>query len=416
MSTKLTQSPSVTQGEINQVIFSLAWPSVVSQVLFQIPSIYDAFWLGKIGPEAQAAAGLAMAIRITMISLLMALSAATGAVVARFLGAGDQEKADAATFNGVVMMVLTSGALGIFGLLFTSPLMKLAGASPDVLPLAVRYSRILFAGLIAMELVPSMGGVFTAAGVPKLRLSMMSCTVGTILIAEPFLMKWWGLEGTVAALVLAHTTGMFWGFSKLIQGHYAVRINLHKMILDKEMMWRILKIASPAVVQRGFPNLAMVILIRLISGFGAQTLAAWMIVRTLSTFALLVAQGISGISGAMVGQNLGAKKPERAKMAVRVISRAVLFISSAILIILAVFAPGILNLFSNDPMTLNTAVSILRVLVVGYIAQALSWVYDSALVGAGDTVSPMLVYSFMWALQLPLAFLLSKGLNYGTMG
>lgn len=411
-----SQPDTIISGNLKPVITRLAVPSIISQVLFLFPTIYDAFWLGRIGPEAQSAAGLATAIRIAMISVLMALSGGTGAVVTRFLGAKDQKRADAATLHGVLLMIFSSGTLGIIGILFTGNLMKLAGADTEMLPYAIRYGRILFGGLIAMELVPSLGGVFTTAGVPSMRLSMMAWVVGVLVIAQPLFISWWGLEGAVLALVSAHAAGMFWGLWKLIQGNYAVRITLKDFHLDPSMAWRILRVTGPAILQRGVPNFGMVILMRFIASFGSQTLAAWVIVQRLSSFSLLLAQGISSLSGAMVGQNLGARQPERAKHAVRVITRMVLWISAGILALFAVCAPQLMRIFSNDAPTIQIGVNILRIIAIGYLGQAVSWVFDSALVGAGDTVSPMLIYGGMWSLQLLLAYTLSHILNYGTIG
>ena len=407
---------TITQGKLNPVILRLAWPSVLSQILFLFPSLYDAFWLGKLGPSAQSAAGLATAVRITMISVLMALSGATGSVVTRYLGAKEQKNADSATAHGVLLMILSSGTLGIIGLIFNRTLMELAGADAEVLPLAIRYGRILFAGLIAMELVPSMGGVFTTAGVPQIRLSMMLWTVSTMIIAQPLLIQWLDLEGAILALVISHAVGMLWGFYKLLQAKYVVRINLKEFKFDPHMIWRILRITGPAILQRGFPNLAMVILMRLIAAYGAQTLAAWVIIRRISSFAFLIGMGISGLAGAMVGQNLGAHQPERARKAVGTITRMVLVVTVTILIFLGIFAPTILKLFSDDSETIAIGVTIIRLLAVGFAGQTVGWVFDSALVGAGDTVSPMVIYAVMWSIQLLLAYTLSVTLHLGIQG
>ena len=153
----------ITTGSLTRNIFHLAWPTAISQVLFMLPNLYDALWLGRLGREAQAAAGLATSVRITMISALMGLSLAGGAVVARHLGAGDQARANLAVLQAVVLMVVASGSLGIVGLIFVRPMLQLAGADPQTLPLGVRYARVIFAGLIAMELTPSLGGMMTGA-------------------------------------------------------------------------------------------------------------------------------------------------------------------------------------------------------------------------------------------------------------
>ena len=125
---------------------------------------------------------------------------------------------------------------------------------------------------------------------------MMLWTVGTMVIAEPLLIRWFGLEGAILAMVIAHFVGMLWGFYKLIQAKYVVRINFSEFKFDLTMVWRILRITGPAILQRGFPNIAMVILMRLIAGYGAQTLAAWVIIRRLSSFAFLIGMGISKMS------------------------------------------------------------------------------------------------------------------------
>ncbi len=416
MSQNKLQVNTITEGNLLPVISRLAWPSVFSQVLFLFPTLYDAIWLGTLGPEAQSAAGLATAVRITMISVLMALSGATGSVVSRYLGANDREKADAATFNGILLMILASGTLGLIGLSLNRTLMELAGADEIVLPMAVRYARILFSGLIAMELVPSMGGVFTASGVPQLRLSMMFWTVGTMAIAEPLLVGWLGLEGAVLALVGAHTVGMLWGLGKLVQGKYLIRINIRQLNINPGVMGKILRITGPAIVQRGFPNLGMVILMRLIAFYGAPTLAAWVIIRNIFSFALLIGQGISGLSGAMVGQNLGAQQPERAKLAVQTLTRIVFSITAVVLTITVIFAPQIISIFSSDTQTRAISVLMIRIMAIGYLGQTISWIFDSALVGAGDTITPMLIYASVWTGQLLLAYFLSVTVNYGTIG
>ena len=173
----------ITQGSLAHNIWYLAGPILLSQLLFTVPDLYDAIWLGRLGSGAQAAAGLAMSVRFTMISVLMALSGGSGAVVARYVGAKDQVNANLAVLQAVVMMALSSGVLGVVGIVFAEPLMRLAGADAEVLPLAVRYARILFAGLIAMEMVPSVSGMLNAAGAPGVGLTMRLWGTATMVVA-----------------------------------------------------------------------------------------------------------------------------------------------------------------------------------------------------------------------------------------
>ncbi|MBN1934374.1 MAG: MATE family efflux transporter [Anaerolineae bacterium] len=407
----------VTRGSLAHNIWYLAWPILLSQLLFMVPDLYDGIWLGRLGSGAQAAAGLASSTRFTMISVLMALSGGSGAVVARYVGAKDMDRANLAVLQAIILMLVSSGSLGIIGVVFAEPLMRLAGADADVLPLAVRYARILFAGLIAMEMVPSVSGMLNAAGAPGVGLTMRLWGMVTILIAEPLLVKWIGLEGAALALVGSNVVSMLLGLGVLLGGQAPVRIDVHNLRLDFQMMKRILRIALPAVVQRGTPNLANSLLTRLISSYGATTLAAWTIVQRIARFVQTPSMGFASVAPAMVGQNLGASQPQRAERAVSLIARMVIGMMIIVLGGTVLLAPQVMALFSDDAGSISVGVQIIRILSLGYLALALNSVFDAAQGGAGDTTSPMIINMVaLWLLQIPLAYLLPRIFGLGVNG
>jgi len=407
----------LTQGSLVRNILRLSWPIIASQALFMLPGVYDAVWLGRLGREAQAAAGLAMSVRITMVSVLMALSLGSGAMVSRYVGAKDQEKANLAALQAVILMIAASGGLGIAGLIFARPLLMLAGADATTLPLALRYARIIFAGLIALEMVPSVGFMINAAGAPQVMLGMTLFSTGTLLVAEPLLVNWMGLEGAALALVGSNGIGMLWGLGHLVSGRATVRLDLRRLRLDLAMMGRIVRVALPAVLQRGTPNLAMSLLTRLVSAYGAPTLAAWVITRRLFEFALIPSMGLARAAPAMVGQNLGAAQPGRAARSVGLIARAAALVGGGILGLLVLFAPQAMALFSRDPETNSVGVHVIRTFSVGYLGLALNYVFDVAQSGAGDTLSPMVINMIaLWLIQVPLAYLLSRFAGLGADG
>ena len=413
----LNHQRDISQGSLARNIWGLAWPITVSQALFLLPGVYDALWLGQLGPGAQAAAELTMSVRFVMISVLMALSLASGAVVARYVGAKDQDGANLAVLQAVILMVTAAGSLGLAGLAFARPLLTLAGADATTLPLALRYARIIFAGLIAMEMVPSLGFTINAAGAPSVMLRMTLLSTGTLLVAEPLLVRWMGLEGAALALIGSNGLGMLWGLAVLIAGRAPVRLDLHNLRLDLPMMGRILRVALPAVVQRGTPNLTMSFLTRLISSYGAPMLAAWMIARRTFAFVLIPSVGVSGATPAMVGQNLGAAQPERAARSVSLIARAALLVGGCVLGLLAFFAPQIVTLFSRDAETIAASTHVIRFLSIGQFCFVLSCVLDAAQSGAGDTLSPMIINLIaLWLIQVPLAYLLSQPVGLGVDG
>lgn len=412
-----------TSGSMRRNLWDLSWPMTFSMLLFAFPSLLDGIWLGRLGFDSLAAAGLAMSLRIAMISPLMALSMAGGAVVSRYVGARDQENADKATLHVVILMVVASGILGMVGLIFKERLLYLVGARGQVLPLAIRYVRIVFIGLISMEMVPSLGGVFNAAGNPKIPLKINLIVASIILISEPFLIlgaggfSGIGIAGASLALVVANTCGTLYAFYILFTGQAAVRINIHRLSLDRLMFWRIIRIALPALVHRGTPNFATIVLMRFISTYGAVSLAAYSVFRRVINLTLIPCTALARAAGTMVGQNLGAGKPQRSERAAYIITGISMAIASFLVLFLAIFARFVMGLFSEDPEMIRIGTTLIRIIGIGQIFFMANMAMEMGLVGAADTISPMMINIVaLWLIQLPLAYLLSRVMGLGVTG
>jgi len=395
----------------------------LSMLLLTLPNALDGVWLGRLGSEALAAAGLAMGLRITMISPLMALSMAGGAVVARYVGARDQHNADRATLHVTLLMVISSGTMGIVGLAFKRHLLYLVGARDEVLPLAVRYVRIIFIGLIAMEMVPSLGGVFNAAGNPKVPPRVNFIVACSILVLEPFLVlgvgafPGFGIAGASLALVVANTFGTLYAFYVLLTGRATARINVHDLRLDRSMIRRIGRIALPALVHRGTPNLAQTIRLRLISAYGAVPLAAYSIVMRVVGLVLMPCTALANATGVMVGQNLGAGKPQRSERAAYIAAGAIAVIATLLILVISLSASHILKIFNRETEVIKAGPNLMRILGIGHIFFTLNLAMEMGLTGAADTVSPMVIsIIILWLVQLPLIYLLSRVMGLGTTG
>jgi putative MATE family efflux protein len=408
----------ITQGRLCDNIWQLSWPLIISQGLQFFPSLYDAYWLGQLGPYALAAAGLAISLRMTFISVLMALSAASGAVISRYVGAREQDQADLAAAQAVILFVLASGTLGCLGFAFARPLLSLVGAHGELLEPTVAYARVIFAGLIAMEMVPSLGFMLSSAGSPQLSLQMNLLSLTSFLALEPLLI-WvgWDVAGAALALVLSNVLGMLYGLYLLATGQAPVRVFPRHLWPHWPMMWRILRIALPGVIQRGMPNLANTILMRFVAMYGPSPLAAFNLFNRVTMLALIPCSGLSGAVPPMVGQNLGAGKPHRAARAVNMIAIAASLISIAIMGPLAFWAGPVLRAFTQDPATIAAGVHAMRALAPSRPFLVLGMVMDGGLTGAGDTLSPMVVnIVVLWLVQLPLVWLLSSPWGWGVDG
>ncbi len=408
----------ITHGRLRDNIWQLSWPLMISQGLSFFPGLYDAYWLGRLGSSALAAAALAMSLRFTMISVLMALSGASGAVVARYVGARDGERANQAVTQAVLLFVIAAGSLGIIGLLFTEPLLILVGAGGDLLAPTTAYARAIFVGLIPIEMVPSVGNMLNCAGNPQLSLQMNLLTLFSFLLLEPLLI-WLGLGigGAGLALALANTIGTLYGFYLLASGRAAVRFELRYLRPDWPMIGRILRIAVPGIAQRGLPNLANTILMRLMATYGVAPLAAFSLFGRAAMLLLIPAGGLSGAMPAMVGQNLGAGQPRRAARAATAIATMATGIAALLLGLLVLWAEPALRLFTGDPQTIAVGVAAMGVLALYRVLMTLGMALDGALTGAGDTVSPMVVNIIaLWLVQLPVAWFLAMYLGWQADG
>lgn len=167
---------------------------------------------------------------------------------------------------------------------------------------------------------------------------------------------------------------MLWGLGVLVTGRADVHLDLRNLRLDFAMMGRILRITLPAVIQRGTPNLAMAYFIRLVSSYGAPTLAAWVVAKRIADFVLIPSMGLSHTAPAMVGQNLGAAQPERAVRSVSLIARSVALVAGCTFGLLALLAPQVMAPFSHDTETISIGAHVIRMLSVGSLGLALNFI------------------------------------------
>jgi putative MATE family efflux protein len=408
----------ITHGRLRDNIWQLSWPLMISQGLSFFPGLYDAYWLARLGSYALAAATIAITLRITLISVLMALSGASAAVISRFVGAEEHELANRAATQSVLLFVVAAGGLGIFGFIFIEPLLRLAGASGDLLAPTVAYGRVIFAGLIAMEMVPSMGNMLSSSGNPQLSLQMNLLTLFSFLAFEPlFIGLGWDVTGAALALVLANTAGMLYGLFLLSSGRAAVRTEWRYARPDWDMIRRILRIAIPGIAQKGIPNLANTILLRFMAGYGAAPVAVFSLFGRISSLLLIPASGLSSAAPAMVGQNLGARRPSRAARAVDLIAVGAVAIAALLLGLLALFAGPVFGAFTQETTTIAAGVQVIWVLVLYRVLMVLGTVMDGGLTGAGDTVSPMIVnFVALFVVMLPAVWVLSTVAGWGVSG
>ncbi len=413
----------LTTGSLGRLLAVLSWPGTAESLLFNMTGLSHAFWLGQLYSNALSAVVLGTTLRIVLISPMMGLSAGGMAVVARHIGAKEQDPADRAVMQTFLLVVLFCLPLTILGLTMGGTFLRWMGASGQVLADAQAFLTIVFSGLLFMELLPTMNGVIKGAGHPEYTLRISAIQIIAQLALEPLLvfgvgpLPAMGVRGSALAAVLASTMGVAMQMVTLLRGSAGVRLRWEHVRPDLVMLRRIMRIAVPTSAQRFSPNMAEALLLRLVSSFGDEVLGAYSLITRLIGVLRAVAMGIGTAAATMVGQNLGAGKPARSERAALLGAASAMVLSLALFGVLSILARPILGTLEKSEAVLGVAVSITYYLILSGSGQAWLTVMSGVLASAGDAVAAMSVnIGALWLVQLPLGWALAHPLGMGPTG
>ncbi|MFC2039129.1 MATE family efflux transporter [Chloroflexota bacterium] len=412
-----------TKGNIFYNLISLSWPIIVGNSLNLLGPVIDMVWVAKLGAAAIAGVGVAGMAVMTITSARMGFAMGTRAMVARFIGAGDFDGANhvaqqAMVISGTYVVIVAS--IGIF---FAEPIMVLMGLEPEVVVQGAAYMRVLFIGSIVMSFRIMAEGVMQASGdtVSPMRIVVFFRIFHAILC--PFLVfGWWifpemGVVGAATTNVISQGLGAIIGFWVLFTGRSRLKLSMSNFRLDFAMIWRIVKIGVPGSIMAMERSFGDLILIRFMAPFGTLAVAGHTLIQRMEAVLRMPSMGMGHGSGVLVGQNLGAGKPDRAEksgwMAVGLAWAFAIIITAVILL----WAENVVRLFNSEPEIVALASSFLRIAAAGYFFMGLYFVMQNSISGAGDTMPPMLITLLnFWLVQIPLAWLLPNITSLGVYG
>ena len=413
----------LTAGPIGQLIFRLALPGTVETAIFSISGLFHAYWMGKIGGAALAAVAMGTTLRIVLISPMMGLSMGGMAVVARYIGAGETRRADRALAQAILLVVIIVIPLAILGLIMMRTFLGWMGSEGEVLTGAMAYLRIIFGGLLFMEMLPSMNGVIRGAGHPEYTLRTNLVNIGVLALVEPVLVLGLGpfpaigVRGAGWASVLGSFCGVVAQATVLWSGRAGLRPRLRDFRPDVSLMRSILRVALPTSAQRLSPNLGSALMMRLVSAQGTEALTAYSVASRVFGMLQGPTMGIRTAAATMVGQNLGAKLPERSERSAWIAARAAAVAGLILFAAVNLVPATVIGLFSREPGVAGIGTVYLRYALLSGTFAAWSQVMGSALSGAADAITPMLANTgALWFVQLPVSWLLATRLGLGPPG
>ena len=415
---------NLTEGSVRKNLWTLSWPQMVEGALNSLDQTADLFWVGHaVGFRAIGGLGVAQSYSRLIMTGRMGLDMGMQAMISRAVGAGRIDLANHVALQGFTLTAIFAIILVFIGLFLADSLLHIVGVSDAVVAEVSLYLRIQFVGAAAMNFRMSTGSALQASGdsMTPMKATMLSRVVHLVL--SPFLIFGWlgvpemGIAGAAVASVVAHSLGMIWNLYALFTGSSRLHLTLQGYRLDFPLMLRMVKIGGPASVAMMERVFAQLILIRLVTPFGDTALAAFTITRHLEHFTSLGSMGLGRASGVLVGQNLGAGRPERAKSTVRWAAAYVTAIRGVVAIFLFAFPAVFIAVFNNDPEFVEVGAIWLRIQAIGGLAMGTSMVYQQSFSVAGDTMAPMVVNLVVeWILEIPAAYALSQWTVLGQYG
>lgn len=414
----------LTEGSLPRGILRLAIPMLVSALLQNAQSLIDLYWIGRLGADSVAALAIGGTVLMMLFPLVMGMAVGTVAIVSRRIGEGDERGTSYAAGQALSVAMGLGLIAGVAGWLFAGKFPLLLGADPAVALLAAEYLEILFLGSFTV-FVLFVGGhsIFQAAGNTVIPMVLMIAANGINLVLDPILIfglygaPALGIRGAAIATVMSQALAAGGALVLLRRGTGGIRLHPRHMLPRPAIALNILRIGLPGTGQMLARSLMALVLMRIVATAGTAAIAAFGAGHRLQMLILMPAFVLGNAAATMVGQNLGAGRPDRAARGAWIAA----WMDVALMVLfggaLAVFAPALMGIFTVDPAVITIGADFLRITCGFYVFVAPSIVLGRALQGAGDTLSPMiLTLVALWGIQVPLAIILSRVIEPSTHG
>ena len=396
---------------------------VLEMMMESVFVVADVFFVGRLGPDAVATVGITESLMTVMYALAIGLSIGAAATVARRVGEKDPDSAGRSAVQSVLMGLGVAAIFGTIGTLYGPQLLALMGASDDVLRTGSTFARVMLGGSGTVVMLFLINAVFRGAGDAAIAMrvlwfaNVINIILGPCLIFGIGPFPELGVTGAAVGTTIGRGSGVVYQLIHLSRGNGRLRIRRSHLKFDLEVMRSIVRISGTATFQNFVGTASWMGLVRILTGFGSAAVAGNTIGIRIILFALLPSFGVSNAAATLVGQNLGAKKPDRAEAAAWKAGMYNTICLGTVGAIFLLFAPQIVSLFTMDPEVALYGVRCLRIVSAGFLFYGYAMVLTASFNGAGDTRTPTLINLVcLWMWEIPLAWALAHPFGFGPTG
>jgi putative MATE family efflux protein len=412
-----------TEGKLSRAILLLSIPAVLEMVMESVFVIVDIFFVSKLGADAVATVGLTESMLTIVYAIAIGLGTATTSIVSRRIGEKNPDSASRAAFQAILTGLVVSVLIGVPGALYSEKLLGMMGASDSIIGNMSGYTAIMLGGNVVIMMLFIINAIFRSAG--DAAVAMKVLWIGNIIniILDPCLIfglgpfPQMGVTGAAIATNIGRGTAVLVQFYLLFFGKKRIRLSIKHLGIDFKLMLRLLKLSFGSIGQNLISTTSWIALVRIISIFGSEVVAGYTIAIRIIGFTILPSWGISNASATLVGQNLGAKKPDRAERAVWVTGWMNMILLGTIGLILILFPGPFIRMFIANENVIYSGILGLRIISIGFISYGLGMVLVNSFNGAGDTSTPLKINIIaFWFVEIPLAWFLAIKAGLGEEG
>jgi putative MATE family efflux protein len=412
-----------TQAPVGRAVVLLAVPMVLEMLMESVFVVADIFFVGRLGAEAIATVGITESLMTVIYAVAIGMTIGATATVARRVGEKDMDQAARAAIQSILLGLAIALIVGTIGVTLGPQLLAAMGADAAVLRIGSTFPRVMVGGSGTVLLLFLINAVFRGAGDAAIAMRVLWLANAINIVLGPCFIfgvgpfPELGVVGAAVGTTIGRGCGVLYQVYHLVRGDGRILIRREHVRVDVDVMRSILRISGTATFQNFVGTASWMGLVYILTSFGSDAVAGNTIGIRIIIFACLPAWGVSNAAATLVGQNLGAGKPERAEAAAM---KAAWYNAACLAVVGALFlafAPQIVSWFSSDPDVAGYGVSCLRVVAAGFPFYGFAYVMIAAFNGAGDTRTPTYInIGCLWLWEIPLAWALAHPGGLGPTG
>ncbi|MCK8520898.1 MATE family efflux transporter [Aquimarina sp. D1M17] len=412
-----------TSGSIRKAIFMLSVPMVLEMMMESVFFLVDAYFVSSLGANAIATVGLTESVLTLVYAVAIGLSMGVTAIVARRIGEKDRDGASQVAVQSIFLGVGIAIIISAIGILFPKEILGLMGGESGLISEGYKYTQVLLGGNVTIMLLFLINAVFRGAGDASVAMRVLIFSnVLNILLDPLFIFGWgpvpaFGVQGAAIATTIGRGSAVIFQLLILFYGWSSIQVGFKDLVFRAQTMMNLVKVSLGGIGQFIIGTSSWVFLMRIMAEFGSEVLAGYTIAIRVLMFTLMPSWGMSNAAATLVGQNLGAQKPDRAEQSVWKTGKYNAYFMLGVSLFYLLFAEMIIKVFSSEALIIEYGALSLRVIAAGYVFYAYGMVIIQSFNGAGDTKTPTIINFFcFWVFQLPFAYLAALVFEWGAMG